>query len=261
MKSIVMKILTTSLTGSILLLTSCFTRVGKLVIVSTRNVDSKTEYVLIQKDVNGKGKSTGALEEAIDGAVKQFPTGEFMKNVSIEISGNGNRVKITGDVWGTTPTQNVDKEVTKTVKANIEFKTGDKVTFKNGVGKIVEGTLIGVNQNTAIVEYDDGKKREVTYEKLTKIERTQSNVITEKNNDTPIQKSVEKPVSKVIIEKEIYTVTSDLSMKEGAGWKYNKIMAINKGASVEFLEKTNAEWWKIKYNDKTGFVFAKYLSK
>lgn len=141
--------------------------------VSTRNVDSKTKYVLIQKDVNGKAKKEKELlEAAIDNAVKQFPTGEFMKNVVIEVSNNGKKIRVIGDVWGTVPAAPaVEKNVTKSVKANIEFKTGNKVTFKNMLGKIIEGTIIGLNQNTAIVEHGEGTKTEVKYEKLTKIER------------------------------------------------------------------------------------------
>jgi hypothetical protein len=83
-------------------LSSCFNRIGKLVIVSTRNMDSHVDYVLLSKEVKGtaKVKNDDALETAIDRAVKQFPTGEFMKNVVIEVSGNGKKIRVIGDVWG-----------------------------------------------------------------------------------------------------------------------------------------------------------------
>ena len=160
-------------------LTSCYNRIGKLIIVSTRNMDSKTDYVLLSKDVKGKAKTkkTEALEIAIDKAVKQFPTGEFMKNTTIEVSSSGKKIRVVGDVWGTpAPVVNskgevVDKNVTKSVNANVEFKTGDNVTYKTTLGKLIEGKIIGLNQTTAVVELPDKTKSEIKYEKLTKIER------------------------------------------------------------------------------------------
>ena len=78
-------------------------RLGKLTMISTRNVDSKTDYVLLEKDVVGKAKvkKHEALEAAVDKAVKKYPTGEFMKNVIVEASSSGKKVRVTGDVWGT----------------------------------------------------------------------------------------------------------------------------------------------------------------
>jgi hypothetical protein len=156
-------------------LSSCaYTRIGDLTMISSRNIDSNTDYKLIQKYVVGKAKSNkgDALQTAIDNAVKSVPDGEFLKNVRVYVKNNGTKVKIEGDVWGI-PT--VEKNVTKTVNEKIEFKTGDRVTFRNAVGNITEGTILGLNQNTAIIEYKNsfGKdaKTEMKYEKLTKIEK------------------------------------------------------------------------------------------
>ncbi len=89
--------------ASLFFLTSCYSRIGKLTIISTRNIETKSDYVLLQKDVTGKAKTkkSEALEIAIDEAVKKFPKGEFMKNVIIEVSKNGRKIKVVGDVWGT----------------------------------------------------------------------------------------------------------------------------------------------------------------
>jgi len=161
-------------------LTSCWSRIGKLVIVSNRNMESDgSKYVLLAKDVKGKAKSKkyDVIGMAVDNAVKQYPTGEFMKNISIEVNGSGKKIRVNGDVWGTpAPTINskgevVDKNVTKSVNANVEFKTGDSVTYKTGLGKLIEGKIIGLNQSTAVVELPDGTKSEIKYEKLTKIVR------------------------------------------------------------------------------------------
>ena len=174
-------ILIASILFSSLMLTSCWSRMGRLNIVSTRNMDSKTDYVLLSKDVRGKAKSKkqDPIEIAIDKAVKQYPTGEFMKNVVIEVNASGKKIRVVGDVWGYAPTtapssgEIVNKNVTKSVNAKVEFKIGDSVTYKTmlGVGKLVEGKIIGVNQNTAVVQLPDGSKSEIKYEKLTKIER------------------------------------------------------------------------------------------
>lgn len=96
-------IITAAMLLTFTMLTSCYSRIGKLTVISTRNVESKTDYVLIQKDVEGKAKTkkTDALELAVDKAVKQFVKGEFMKNVTVEVSKNGKKIKVIGDVWGT----------------------------------------------------------------------------------------------------------------------------------------------------------------
>lgn len=158
---------------SVFIFSSCsYNRIGQLTMISTRNVDSKADYKLIQKETEGiaKMKSHDAFQEAVENAVKQSPDGEFMKNVIVYIQGNGKKIKVVGDIWGI---PSVNKQVEKTVNAKIEFKAGDKVTFKNSLGKIIEGKILGVNANTAIVEYQNtfGKttKSEINYEDLTKI--------------------------------------------------------------------------------------------
>lgn len=141
--------------------------------ISTRNIDSKTDYKLISKNVEGKAKmkNDDALQQAIDEAVKKFPDGEFMKNVSIYVKSNGKYVKVVGDIWGV-PT--VEKNVTTTVNEKIEFKMGDKVAFKNKMGKLIEGKIVGINTDNAIIEHENtlGKttKSEIKFEQLTKMQ-------------------------------------------------------------------------------------------
>lgn len=167
------KLTTTVILLSVITLQSCYNPIGRLTVASTRNMDSKTEYVLLAKEVSGKAKTkkSNAMEMAIDKAVSEYKTGEFMKNIVFSVSGSGRKIKVVGDVWGTQPVgEKVNKNVTKTVNASVEFKIGDKVTFKI-LGKLTEGTILGTNQNTAVVEYGSGLKKEIEYEKLTKIER------------------------------------------------------------------------------------------
>lgn len=157
-----------------LLISGCYYRIGELTMISTRNVDSKTDYQLIEKYVKGKAKSNqgNALNIAVDDAVRSVPEGEFLRNVRVYVRQNGRKIKVEGDVWGI---PDVDKKVTKSVAENIEFKTGDKVTFRNTLGVITEGTILGLNKDTAIVEFVNafGKnaKKEVKYEELTQIKK------------------------------------------------------------------------------------------
>lgn len=155
-----------------ILMSGCYYRIGDLTMVSTRNIDSETDYVLIQKYVvaTAKSKQGDALQTAIDNAVKETQDGEYLKNVRVYVKNNGKKVKVEGDVWGI---QTVEKNVTKTVNANIEFKVGDKVTFRGTFDKILEGTIIGLNANNAVIEYQNilgkSEKAEVRYEELTKL--------------------------------------------------------------------------------------------
>lgn len=154
--------------------TGCkYQRIGDLTMISSRNIDTQTEYTLIQKYATGKAKSSrgDALQQAIDNAVKISPTGEFLKNVRIYTRSNGKIIKVEGDIWGI---PSLEKNITITVNEKIEFKAGDKVTFKNNLGKIMEGTILGVNLTKAVVEYLDliGNEtmKEIEFEKLTKIQ-------------------------------------------------------------------------------------------
>ncbi len=139
--------------------------------ISNRNIDSSKEYVLIERNAEGiaKAENNDALERAIDNITDEFK-GEYLMNVRIYVKNNGKKVKVSGDVWGLKSTRvNVETSVNK----KIEFNTGDKVTFKKS-GKLIEGKIIGINANGAIIEYESmfGKlsKKEIKFDELTKID-------------------------------------------------------------------------------------------
>lgn len=80
-----------------------------------------------------------------------------------------------GDVWGMKSETSVTNiEVESSVIKKIEFENGNTVSFKNS-GKIVEGIIVGINSNGAVVEFKNliGKltKKEINFDDLTKIER------------------------------------------------------------------------------------------
>lgn len=87
--------------GLLGMLTSCYNRIGDLNMASNRNIDSSQEYVLLQRNVTGKGKSnsTDALEQALDDATIKWQ-GEYMMNVAVYVKANGRKVKVVGDVYG-----------------------------------------------------------------------------------------------------------------------------------------------------------------
>ena len=118
---------------------SSFYRIGDLTMISNRNVDSQTNYVLIERDVEGlaEGVNNDALERATDDATSQY-NGEFLKNVKVYIKDNGEWVKIVGDVWG--------------VKDASRLVIGDYVLFKRN-GKMIKGRIVGRKKKLAIVEY------------------------------------------------------------------------------------------------------------
>ena len=161
-----MTVLTITMTG-------CYMRIGDLTIVANRNIDSKTNYQLIEryKTAKTRGTNQDALEQAIDKAVKEVEGGEFLKNVKIYVKNNGRKVKIEGDVWGILA---VNTSIETSVTKKIELNTGDKVSFKV-TGKLVEGTIIGINKDGAIVEYTNKlrqtKKKQISFDDLTKLEK------------------------------------------------------------------------------------------
>ncbi|MFN6039861.1 MAG: hypothetical protein ACK452_15435 [Bacteroidota bacterium] len=103
--------------STVLFLTSCmvFNEAGRLNMVSVRNIDSKTNYQMLQKNIEYTKKEMRknckeTIEQAIDDAVKKVPGGEYLMNAKINVcvvpgsAFNGYRTKcyyiVTGDVWG-----------------------------------------------------------------------------------------------------------------------------------------------------------------
>lgn len=94
---------------SLITLSSCgYTRLGDFNMVSNRNIDSDTYYVLLERDVEGKAKfkESVAIETAVDRAVN-LAGGEYLMNATIYMKRNG-KIKVVGDVWGS-PQLNQDQ--------------------------------------------------------------------------------------------------------------------------------------------------------
>ncbi len=163
---------TTTFIAAILVATSCsYNRVESLTMVSTRNVDPTKPGELILRNVEAKAKTKhdDALQEAIEEACRQHPGGEYMMNVAVYVKGNGNWIKVQGDVWGRPVQQDV---ATPVQTGGIDLAVGHTVAFKRQ-GKLVTGTIVGMRPSTALVEFTKstgGKDmREVPLGELTKV--------------------------------------------------------------------------------------------
>ena len=96
------------------LLTSCTSvkEIGRLNLVSVRNIDPHGNYVLLQKNVeytkrDFKKTRTTKLESAVDQSVKKVAGGEYLMNAKISLVEHSNfwwgssiYYAVEGDVWG-----------------------------------------------------------------------------------------------------------------------------------------------------------------
>lgn len=160
------------------MLASCMSvkQVGKLNMISNRNVESKVEYELVKSYSGGSKKELKkskaiTIEDAIDNTVRAVPGGEFLKNVKVYLV-NGKYFAVEGDVWG--------------IANNITFKgfkIGDKVTWKNkkspmdkltnsGKKDYLTGRIASLkNDKTCFVKVDGEEQTvELLYDDITKVQ-------------------------------------------------------------------------------------------
>lgn len=142
-------------------LTSCIStkQIGDLNMISTRNVETKTDYVLIRNYMGGtkkelKRSKAKDLKDAVNNLVKQTPGGEFVKNAKVYLV-NGKYYAVEGDIWGVA--QNINFR---------GFKVGDIVQYKGNKYTITELK----NDKVCTIKDDNEKIREVSYDDLKRID-------------------------------------------------------------------------------------------
>lgn len=157
------------------LLAACTTvkQIGKVNMISDRNVDPSLKYQVITTYSGGskaelKQSRAVTIEDAIDKTVRKVPGGNFLMNVKI-YSINNRYYAVEGDVWG--------DQTNLTYRG---FKVGNKVIFKNrsvlarlGLGeKYLTATILALRDDkTCIIKFDDSdKKIEAFYDDITKTE-------------------------------------------------------------------------------------------
>ena len=145
---------------------SCATsikQIGKVNMISNRNIDPKLNYDVISTYSGGSNRElkkshATTIEDAVDQTVKKVPGGEFLMNIKI-YSVNKKYFAAEGDVWG--------------VKSNLAyrgFKVGDKVTWK-GMGGFKTGNIKSLRDDkTCLVETENGKTLEKKYDDISKAE-------------------------------------------------------------------------------------------
>lgn len=89
-------------------------QIGKLNMISNRNIDSKMDYANLNNYAGGSKKElrklkSKTLEGAIDNVVKKTTGGEFLKNVKIYVI-NSKYFAVEGDVWGYPQTTSTNKK-------------------------------------------------------------------------------------------------------------------------------------------------------
>ncbi|MBK6834244.1 MAG: hypothetical protein IPG89_08235 [Bacteroidetes bacterium] len=151
-------IITSALAGA---LTSCIStkQIGDLNMISTRNVETKTDYVLIRNYMGGtkrelKRSKAKDLKDAVNNLVKQTPGGEFVKNAKVYLV-NGKYYAVEGDIWGIA--QNINFR---------GFKVGDIVQYKGNKYTITELK----NDKVCTIKDDNEKIREASYDDLKRID-------------------------------------------------------------------------------------------
>lgn len=142
--------------------------VGDVNMISSRNVDSKTNYVLIKTGTddsksNFRKNKAETVDQAINNVVINVPGGEFLKNAKLYT--DGNNWAVIGDVWGVPESANVEG-----------FKIGDQVLIKNSIKnsilnneKFSKGEITGFkDRKTCIVRVDSGDLKECSFTDLSK---------------------------------------------------------------------------------------------
>lgn len=137
-------------------------QVGKVNMISTRNVDPTVHYELVSSYAGGTERELRRsraenVEQAIDDTVKKVPGGEFVVNARLYIV-NERYFAVEGDVWGR-----------KGNHAFRGFTVGDRVSFKTAFG-IRSGEVAALKDDKTCFVLVDGNDSatEVKYDALAK---------------------------------------------------------------------------------------------
>ena len=160
------KIVLTSIT-LITILTSCTSikHIGKLNMISNRNIDSNGDYIVLSTYAGGSSKELRksralTLEDAVDKTVRKVPGGDYLMNAKIYIVKHGKKIYLAceGDVWGK-----------KGETAYRGFKIGDKVIL-DGLVNTTAKIKSFKDDKTCFIERINGVIEEVKYDRISKAE-------------------------------------------------------------------------------------------
>lgn len=146
--------------------------VGKVNMISNRNVSMKTDYGLLASYSGGsktelKKSKAENIEQAVDQTVRKVPGGEFLMNAKInlvyhKISGKA-FFAVEGDVYGLASANGTAE------RSYRGFKAGDKVNWGNKITGFKTGTIKSIKDDkTCLVEIEGGRTVEKKYDELSK---------------------------------------------------------------------------------------------
>lgn len=158
--------------SALALLSSCSTVIdlGKLNMISDRNIDSKGDYVLVKsyaggspKEIKKALKKTKAttLDAAVDETVRNVAGGEFLKNVKVYGVKKKDKMflLVEGDVWAVSGNESFRG-----------FKVGDMVQWKE-LSITKKGTITGLTDAEKCMVKESGKEnsKSLKFSNLTKV--------------------------------------------------------------------------------------------
>ncbi len=149
-------------------------------------------------------------------------------------------------------TQAIVEQLNLQIRQISNFKTGDKVRIKKNT-KYVTG------QTPSSWVFDEIFKISRVYEDYAALSGLDNDIII----GTVYYRDLEK-ISDTQLPKTYLTVsTLFLPLWLCGGWNGTKpttnLVKMPKGSTVELLEKSNDKWYKVKYNEITGYASASYL--
>lgn len=146
-------------------------QIGKVNMISTRNIDQSLKYQLLTTYSGGskrelKKSRSKTIEDAIDVTVRKVPGGEYLMNCKI-YTVKSIYLAVEGDVWG--------NPINLSFRG---FKVGDKVTWKkkdiiNGT-RFFSGTISALKDDkTCYIKNSDGSGEtiELSYDEITKVDK------------------------------------------------------------------------------------------
>jgi hypothetical protein len=153
-------------------ITGCFTvtNLGKLNMISDRNIESNVDYVLIKNYAGGNAneikkalKRTKAttIDAAVDETVRNVAGGEFLKNVKVYgvMRNKGMYLFVEGDVWGIDGNESFRG-----------FKVGDLVQWKD-ISGTHKGNITGLTDSEKCMVKEEGKEnsQSIKFTSITKV--------------------------------------------------------------------------------------------
>lgn len=76
---------------------------------------------------------------------------------------------------------------------------------------------------------------------------------------TPVEEPVKEEQVKIDVKDRAVIIEDNVNVRMGPGTDYERLGTAYKNFDFEILDRSNSEWVKIKYDDKSAYVFAEYV--